>query len=437
MSESHPMHAQAIPLLVLTLASTALACASGGAALPGVQPAETAKVDARLEDDHADYKTVDWPHWRGANRDGVSPERSWLSQGASEALWTAQVGLGYSSPSIQAGRLFTRGYFPGEGEGSEGIDATQCIDSETGEIIWSRETPAKIWDNMHGGGTLTTPTLDGDAVYVLSRFGGLEALDAGDGSVRWERKLDTELEVGLGPFGFCSSPVVDGDVLYVNVGKTVALDKRTGETKWETRDYGPSYATPEMFTAGDKALLAVFNAEGLAVLDRKSGTQVALHPWTSQYNVNSASPIVVDGKIFISTGYNDIGCAMLELKGDKLEPAWTNKSMNNYMNGCVLVDGRLYGFDRKLLRCMDLSGEVLWTERGLGRGTVIASDGRLIVLSEEGELLVAPASADGFEPVSRERVIEEGACWSTPVLSGGRIYCRSSAGVLVCRDHRP
>lgn len=373
----------------------------------------------------------DWPRWRGPERSGISPATGWTSEGAEDELWRVDVGRGYSSPSIAGGKLYTRGYFEGEG-----LDVTSCLDALSGEELWTHASPAKLWDNMHGGGTLTTPVVEGDTVYVLCRMGELFALDAESGEVKWERQLAEELEVGLGPFGLCSSPLVLGERVHLNVGKTVALDAASGETIWETGDYGPSYATPEPFEWEGLELLAVFNAAGLTVLDRADGSEVALHPWTSNYNVNSASPIVMGNRIFISTGYNDKGCALLELGDEGLDVVWAKRFLNTKMNGCVLVDELLYGFDGGELMCVDLEGEVRWKQRGLGIGTVIASDGRLIVLSEEGELLVAPAGGEAFEPETRRKVFEAGPCWTTPVLANGLIYLRSSAGELVCLDHR-
>lgn len=371
----------------------------------------------------------DWPHWRGPDRTGVAPETGWTAEG--KPLWSAEVGLGYSSPSIADGRLYTRGFLE-----ADNVDLTVCLDAETGEEIWMHAAPAKLWDNMHGGGTLTTPTVDGDAVYVLSRLGPFLALDAEDGSVLWESQLDEELGVGLGPFGFCSSPVVLGDLVIVNVGKTIAMNKESGKTVWVTRDYSASYATPAPFRWQDRDLLAVFNGSGLAVLEQATGKEVALFEWTSGYNVNSATPIVVENRIFISTGYDDKGCALLELTEEGLSELWSNKNMCTKMNGCVRVGDLLFGFDASELECLGLDGELRWKERGLGKGTVIASDGRLIVLSEEGELLIAPASAKSFEPVHRQKVFEDGACWTTPVLANGLLYLRNSLGQLECRDHR-
>jgi hypothetical protein len=110
----------------------------------------------------------------------------------------------------------------------------------------------------------------------------------------------------------------------------------------------------------------------------------------------------------------------------------------------VLWEGNLYGFDGNshnrssvFLKCIDFAtGKEKWKYRGFGCGTLMIADGKLIVLSDEGELIVAPASPDGFEPLAKAQVLE-GRCWTVPVLSRGRIYCRNSMGDLVCVDVRP
>ncbi|TDJ74551.1 MAG: alcohol dehydrogenase [Planctomycetota bacterium] len=383
---------------------------------------------------HAQVKSADWPHWRGPDRTGVSPETGWESEGAEAPLWVAEVGRGYSASSIADGRLFTRGFF--EREDKRGDDITICLDAATGEELWSHASPAELGDEMHGGGTLTTPVVDGDTVYVLSRTGPLWAFAAADGERRWETDLTLELEIETGIFGLSSSPLVLGDAVIVNVGKTAAYDKRTGKLRWATRDYGYSYGTPAPFEWQGEKLLAVFNAAGLTILEEATGAEIAVHGWTSEFNVNCSTPIVIGNRIFISTGYNEKGCALLELTDEGLALVWKSRAMNSLMNGCVLVDGLLYGFDKTKLKCLDLDGEQLWERRGLGRGAVIGSDGRLIVLSEEGELLVGPANSEGFEATYEAKVLNEGPCWTTPILAGGRIYCRSAPGQLVCRDHR-
>src|SRR5262249_32862629 len=130
-----------------------------------------------------------------------------------------------------------------------------------------------------------------------------------------------------------------------------------------------------------------------------------------------------------------------QLDGAAPKDVWRNKNMRNQMNPSVLLDGHLYGIDGDTtaaanLRCVELkSGEVRWSFEESGAGALMAADGKLIVLSETGELLIAPASPKAFTPSGRARVIE-GKCWTVPVLANGLIYCRSATGELVCVDVR-
>jgi outer membrane protein assembly factor BamB len=348
-------------------------------------------------------------------------------------MWSSNVGLGYSNVCLIEGRLITHGFDVKTEE-----DVVVCLDAMTGKQHWSYAFSAVIDDTMHGGGSLTTAVARGDRVFVLSRMGAIHCLNLNDGSVHWKRDLETELKIERGSFGFTSSPLLVDDGLILNVGPTLKLDPANGKSLWTTRDYGYSYGTPVLGEIDGQSRLLVFNGSGLVMLDPDSGSERGVFEWTSQYNVNAATPIVVDGsRAFICTGYNDKGCAMIDLVASPPAIAWKSMAMSSKMNGCVLFDGHLYGFDDSILRCLDLQGKVLWQERGLGVGTVIASaDGRLIVLSEEGELVIARATADAFEVQSRKQVLEEGKCWTTPVLSGGLIFCRNSVGELVCLDHR-
>jgi outer membrane protein assembly factor BamB len=103
----------------------------------------------------------------------------------------------------------------------------------------------------------------------------------------------------------------------------------------------------------------------------------------------------------------------------------------------VLIDGALYGFDgdrNSDLKCIDFkTGAVKWSEKGLGKGALMAADGKLIIISEKGELVIAAADPTAFKALARWQVLG-GKCWTMPVLSNGRIYCRNAAGDLVCVD---
>jgi outer membrane protein assembly factor BamB len=108
--------------------------------------------------------------------------------------------------------------------------------------------------------------------------------------------------------------------------------------------------------------------------------------------------------------------------------------MQSYLNSCVLWQGYLYGpnDNGKTLTCMERStGNIVWTHRGLGIGSVMLADGKLIVLSDDGELSIVEASPEGYRELVQSRILT-GRCWTVPTLANGKIYARNAAGTLVC-----
>src|SRR5204863_7722662 len=155
----------------------------------------------------------------------------------------------------------------------------------------------------------------------------------------------------------------------------------------------------------------------------------------------AADPIIDGDRVFISSGYGK-GGALLKPNGGA-EPAvlWKNKTLRSQRNAAVLVGGHLYGVDgdtneKATLKCVDMAtGEERWSETAVGSGALMAADGKLIVLGDRGELMVAPASPEGFKPTARAQVLG-GKCWTVPVLANGLIWCRNSRGDVVCVDAR-
>ena len=152
--------------------------------------------------------------------------------------------------------------------------------------------------------------------------------------------------------------------------------------------------------------------------------------------MNASTPVIVDERrIFISSGYGH-GGALVDLSAAEPVAQWESQAIKTQLSGCVLVNDLLFGFDEAVLKCIDLEGKERWRKRGLGMGALMASDGRLIVISAQGELVIAAADAAAYTERFRTKVLDGGAFWATPVLCGGLIYCRSGAGELVCLDHR-
>ncbi len=188
---------------------------------------------------------------------------------------------------------------------------------------------------------------------------------------------------------------------------------------------------------GERACLAVFGGEGLVILDAATGEHVHTYVFRlNPRNVEGATPIVMGERVLVSSGYEQ-GIALVDFSGDEPVEVWRNRSLRTKMAGCTLWDGNLYGFDGSMLKCVDLQGNELWRVRGLGFGALSVADGRLLVTTSDGELIVADASPEGFHEAARQTAVDEdGMFWTGPVLANGLIYVRGSHGALACLDHR-
>jgi outer membrane protein assembly factor BamB len=378
--------------------------------------------------------TKSWPWWMGENFDGISSESGWSTSwpnGSLPVAWTNEIGIGFSSMSIVHGRLYTMGNL-------NGTESVYCFDAKTGKQIWRHSYECKLVAVLYEGGPGSTPTIDGENLYSVGKEGQLMCLRASDGKMVWEKSLQDDLGVPLPEWGFNASPFILGDQLILEVGRLVSYNKTTGEKNWQTDKHSSGYGSVRAMKRDGQTLLVSLDCEGLRINRSGDGSEVVFEPWPSPFRTNSTTPIIHEDTIFVSTGY-DIGCGLLRLTGDKLDKIYANREMRNHFNNSILFEGHLYGFDGNSnhgrtihLKCMDYkTGKVLWKHRGLGCGSLMIVDGKLLLLSEDGRLVVAEAKPEGFKQLA-ETPILEGRCWTVPVLLDGRVYARNAAGKLVC-----
>ena len=379
----------------------------------------------------------DWPNWRGPQRNGISTEANWRSTwpaGGPTIAWKAEVHLGYATFAVAGGRVYTTG-------NEDNTDTVFCLDAASGKELWTHSFPADLGARSFQGGTTGTPTVSGDRVYTLSRWGDMFCFDAAKGTVIWNRDLRETSGARAPTWGYAGSPVVHEDRLILNVGDAgLAVNPASGETIWKSDGKSAGYSTPLPVRCGDEWLALLATAKSYLAVNLKTGKEVWRFRWLTQYGVNAADPIVAADEVFISSGYGK-GSALLQVAGQIPKEIWKSKVLRTQMNAAVLIDGYLYGIDgnagsRAVLKCVEFAtGKEAWAEPDVGSGGVMAADGKLIVLSERGELIVAPVSATAFKPTARAQVLG-GKCWTVPVLANGRIYCRNSAGNIVCVDVR-
>jgi outer membrane protein assembly factor BamB len=377
----------------------------------------------------------DWPRFRGIHQNGISTETNWTwnwPANGPKRLWKASVGQGFSSVAVADGRLFTLG--------SEGDTATvYCLDASSGKEIWKHSYPEPLNAHYYEGGTSTTPTVEGEVAYVLGRQGEMFAFNAATGKILWQKNLAQEVGAKVPEWGFAGAPLVEGRSLILNMGSAgVAINKQNGKVLWASTNGPAAYASPLPFNASQQRPVLILSHRELVAVDMKNGKEIWRFPFQTEYDTNATDPLVYGGRIFLSS-HSQPGLLLKILDG-RPEVVWRSEDTRVHMNAGVLFQDYMYVFHGSAgkpgdLRCLDLrSGEVKWKQEGLGVGALSATvNGKLIVLSEKGELLVVEATPEGFKPLARAQVLG-GKCWTAPVLANGKIFARNAKGDLVCVD---
>lgn len=379
----------------------------------------------------------DWPIYRGPHHDGSSRETGWRQQwpaGGPKALWKAKVGIGFSSFAVAGGRAYTMG-------NAGDKDTVFCFDAITGRKLWSHTYAAELGPLYYDGGPGATPTVDGDRVYSLSKWGDLFCFETATGKILWQRQIAKEEKFRLGDWGYSGAPFPHGKLLLLNAGPAgLAVDKLTGKTVWSSGDAEAGYSTPCPFQWQGQTAFIFSSGEGYAAVEPAGGRVIWKIDWPTRYGVNATDPIVVGDEVFLSTGYAK-GAGMFRMRAGQPEELWANRQYRTQLNTSVLVDGHLYGPDgdsasRARLKCVEWkTGREMWEDEGAGFASVLLADGKLMVLSPKGELMIAPPSPKEFKPTARAKVLG-GTCWTVPVLANGLIYCRNNKGDVVCLDVR-
>lgn len=375
----------------------------------------------------------DWPHLRGPSHNGISSESGWRdnwTKDGPEMLWSHQVGTGFSSIAVADGQAYTVG-----NRGDE--DTIYCFDAAAGTLLWTQSYPAVLGPKFNPSGPGSTPTVEGNRVYTLSKWGDLYCFNISNGEIVWHRSLVSDEDVRVPDFGFNGSPLVYQDLLIVNVGGAgIALRRRDGITAWKSDDSEAGYSTPYPYSRAGGDFVIVSSSDSYTSVVATTGERRWTIRWTTPNGVNASDPIVSGDEVFVASGYHK-GAGLFRLEPAGPVALWANKSLRAQQNGPVLIDGHLYGFDgdsgsRAKLKCVVWStGETLWETEDFGFGSLMAADGRLIVLGAQGDLAVGLARVEGFNPTSKAKVID-GNCWAVPVLANGRIYCRNNRGQVIC-----
>jgi outer membrane protein assembly factor BamB len=400
---------------------------------------------------------ADWPGFLGAQGDGTSPEtgiRTDWSAGL-PILWQRRLGEGYGAPAIARGRLFVF-------DRHRGMARLTCLDAETGAEIWQREY-ATAYEDYYGysNGPRASPVIDGDRVYTFGAEGRLRCHRVVDGELLWEVDTATRFGVVQNFFGVGSTPAIEGGLVIAQVGGSppgspkvhsglvapngsavVAFDKRTGEVRYAVGDDLASYAAVRLATIGGRRWGLVFARGGLLGFEPSTGAVDFHFPWRARVleSVNASTPVVVGDRVLISETYGP-GGALLAVRPGAAEVVWTDaprrdKSLACHWSTPIHVDGVIYASTGRHaagaeLRAVELeTGRLLWREPGLQRTSLLAVDGHLIALSEDGTLRLIRLDRERFAKIGEIVLRDHGQslirppAWNAPILAHGILYLR-------------
>jgi outer membrane protein assembly factor BamB len=402
-------------------------------------------------------QATDWPTFRGAERTAVAPDtdllEAWPEDGPPLVWESAGAGRGYASLAIAGDRMYTLG--DSLSTAPDADEYLSCFDRRTGRQLWKTKTGVAWNDGKESWqSSRSTPTVDGDMVYVLSPFGQLVACRTEDGVEVFRVDLEERFGGEKGdPWGYSESVTIDGEKLVCIPGggdaTVVALDKQTGETIWTCPvegDRGAGHASIVIAEVGGKRVYVSTTASGALAVDAETGALL----WTYPIDKTTAvipTPIIRDDLVFFAAGYRRGGALLRQVPGPggsvSVEEVYPlNPDLSNKHGGIVLVGDHLYGDsdDKGIPWCADLlTGTLAWKSRGSGRNSacVAAADGHVYIKFSDGTLALVKADPVAYEEVSAFQVPGSGdrPSWAHAVILDGLLYLREGDAIL-CYDLR-
>ena len=368
---------------------------------------------------------AEWPGFRGPRRDGivrgVKIKTDW-SASPPVQMWRRPVGPAWSSFAVNGGLVYTQ-----EQRGDN--EVVTCYKANNGQPVWTHSDKARFFESNAGAGPRSTPTLSNGRVYAFGATGILNALDARNGSVVWSRNVAEDTNKKVPFWGFSSSPLIVGDVVIIAAaGQLVAYETATGNRRWLGPTGGGSYSSPHLVTLNGVTQVLMTSDGRLISVSPTDGKQLWQHEWAANTIVQPA--VTPDGNVLVTS--QEAGARRLAVahnsSGWSVEERWTSNGLKPYFNDFVVHKGHAFGFDGRILSCIDLNdGQRKWKGGRYGNGQLVLLPDQdlLLVLSEEGELALVSAATDQFTEIAKFPAIN-GKTWNHPVLVGDLLLVRNA-----------
>ncbi|MBI3409537.1 MAG: PQQ-binding-like beta-propeller repeat protein [Planctomycetes bacterium] len=381
----------------------------------------------------------DWPQWLGPKRDGSTKEEIHPWSRGPEVVWKQPVGDGYSSPVVAGGQVFIHGRVEDKDE-----EEVAAFDAKTGKPAWRNVyTRHAVTTDCGGYGPRATPCVADNLVYTHGISGVISCFETGSGKTLWQVDTHKEFKAPYLKFGVSSSLLVHEDKLIAQVGgpetAIIAFDRKSGKVLWKCRSDAAGYASPIALGEGGDAELVFLTGQSLVAVKADTGEPAWEYPIRDIIGLRAITPV--------RTGDAILTCSMLGAQairvtstGGKKDAAvaWTAPGLTCYISTPLAVDDMLYAVTNSVfpkqtaaLRCMDSrSGKELWRKDNIAKyhaGLVLTGNKKILMLEEEGDLVLLEPSRSVYQELSRSKVC--GSTMAMPAIAEGLIYVRDTKEV--------
>lgn len=376
----------------------------------------------------------DSPQFRGPNRDGKFDEqgllKAWPENGPPVAWVANGLGKGYASAAVVNGKI----YVPGMLEEDAGyVFVLNAADGAIERrIAYGKETLTK-----EAPGPRSTPTVDGDRLYLISGLGVLYCIDLAKGEKQWEVNVLDRFGGENATWNLAESVLVDGNRVICTPGGEhgvmAALDTMTGETIWATQGLvdRAAYCSPTIITHAGRRILLTVTGKFVVGADAETGVLLWTFEQQTPWSIHAVTPLYQDGLIYY-VGGSGVGGGAIELSqdGSAVTSKWTDTNLDCLHYGVVLVDGYLYGTGEKhnYLMCLEMAtGKLMWSSKEVRQAVVEYADGMLYTYEgpKTGIVSLVKPTPNGFERTGTFTVTEgTDKHWAHPTIANGRLYIR-------------
>lgn len=294
--------------------------------------------------------------------------------------------------------------------------------------------------NGMGDGPRGTPTLHGDFLYAEGGNGDVTCFNAANGDTVWSVNLQTELGGGRPGWGYSESPLIEGDLVIVTPGgkqgTLAALNKNTGEVVWRSTDLteGAHYSSPIAADINGVRQIVQFARSHVFGVEASTGKLLWKYDGANNGTANCFTPIVQDNLVFVSSAYGT-GSGLAKVSGSKdeqqAEEVYFLKKLASHHGGAVKIGDHLYSNGGGSLMCIEFeTGDIVWQDRSVGKGSLIAADGMLYVFSERHEIALVEATPEEYREQGRFKIESHGRpSWAHPAIASGVLYLRDQGAL--------